>query len=201
MADIPVILLAAGSSSRMGQPKQLLLWGEQTLIEHQLTRLIALARPVFVVLGAHADLILPVVSRLPVNVVVNTNWESGMGSSVACGIARLEQAEPNAEGTLITLVDQPLVPAKHYNKLLETFVPGSQQIIASTSAEGWTGVPAIFDKRYFGELKNLRGEKGAKTIIQNYPSRITKVFCSEIIKDIDTLEAYQKLHRGQSGNN
>jgi molybdenum cofactor cytidylyltransferase len=178
----------------MGQPKQLLPWGEKTLIEHQISVLMQLGTPIIVVLGAYSEQIWPVIEHYPVIIAVNDKWESGMGSSVACGITKVELTEAEAKGALITLVDQPLIPADHYYSLLETFEPGSQQIIASTSAEGWKGVPALFDKCYFSELKNLRGEKGAKTLIKQYPSRIKTVECDQIINDIDTLETYQDIY-------
>ena len=195
MAKIPILLLAAGGSSRMGQPKQLLPWGEQTLIEHQIQTLLQTGKSVIVVLGAHADRISPVVEKFSVTVVVNDRWENGMGGSVACGITKLEQTEADADGILITLVDQPLIPLRHFEDMLNAFDVGVQQIIASTSAEGWLGVPALFDKCYFSELRNLQGEKGAKTLIQQYPNRVKPLECDEIIKDIDTLESYQDLYQ------
>lgn len=194
MVKIPVILLAAGNSSRMGQPKQLLPWGEKTLIEHQLSVLMQLGAPIIVVLGAYSEQIWPVIEHYPVTVALNDKWESGMGSSVTCGITKMELTETETKGALITLVDQPLIPADHYYSLTENFEPGNEQIVASTSAESWIGVPVLFDKCYFSELKNLRGEKGAKSLIQQYPSRIKTVECNEIINDIDTLENYQNLY-------
>lgn len=195
MADIPIILLAAGVSSRMGNPKQLLPWGEQTLIEHQIQMLMQAGKSVIVVLGAYADLIFPVIQKYPVIVVVNENWKSGMASSVACGIKEIERLELTAEAVLITLVDQPLIPFIQFESILNAFEEGHQQIIASTSAEGWQGVPALFDRCYFTELQNLQGEKGAKTIIQQYPDKVRLLLCNEIIKDIDTLESYSKLYQ------
>lgn len=194
MAKIPVILLAAGNSSRLGQPKQLLPWGDKTLIEHQLSILLSLRMPVIVVLGAYSEQIWPVIEHYPVTVAINHHWESGMGGSVACGIDKLQQMEPEASGVLITLVDQPLIPASHYKFLIDAFEPGTDQILASTSTEAWLGVPVIFDRCYFGELKNLQGEKGAKTLIQKYPNRIKAATCNEIINDIDTFETYQEIH-------
>lgn len=194
MVKIPVILLAAGNSSRLRQPKQLLPWGDKTLIEHQLSILLSLKMPVIVVLGAYSKQIWPMIEHSLITIAVNHHWESGMGSSVACGITSFEQTESDADGALITLVDQPLIPANHFNSLLKTYESGSQQIIASTSTEGWIGVPVIFDKCYFSELKNFHGEKGAKTLIQLYPNRIKTLACNEIINDIDIPEAYQKIH-------
>jgi molybdenum cofactor cytidylyltransferase len=193
MADIPIILLAAGGSSRLGQPKQLLPWGEQTIIEHQIKMLMQSGESVIVVLGAYADRILPVVEKYPVTVVVNNEWKTGMAGSIGCGIKAMERLESTVEAVLITLVDQPLIPFSHFEEMLNAFEEGMQQIIASTSAEGWLGVPALFDKCYFSELQNLQGEKGAKTLIQQYPNKIKALVCNEIINDIDTLESYQEL--------
>ena len=195
MAKIPILLLAAGGSTRMGQPKQLLPWGGQTLIEHQIQTLLQTGEPVFIVLGALADRILPVIEKYSVTVVINSDWESGMGGSIACGINELELLGSDAAAVLITLVDQPLIPIGHFNEMLNAFEEEVQQIIASTSSEGWLGVPALFDKCYFSELRNLKGEKGAKTLIHQYLNRIKALECNEIIKDIDTLESYQDLHQ------
>jgi len=195
MAKTPIILLAAGSSSRMGQPKQLLPWGAGTLIEHQIQRLLQTGEDLIVVLGANADLILPLLQKYSVIVAINHAWESGMGSSISCGINQLELHYPNAEAVLITLADQPLIPSSHFNDMLKSFSEGHQQIIASTSSEGWLGVPVLFDKCYFSELCNLRGEKGAKSLIQKYPGQIKALECNEIIKDIDTLDSYFNLYQ------
>ena len=195
MAKVPIILLAAGASSRMGQPKQLLPWDEQTLIEHQIQTLTQSGESVIVVLGAHADRIWPVVEKYPVTIVLNDDWETGMAGSIACGINEIGLQHPNADGVLITLVDQPLISIGHFNGILNAFEEGCQQIIASTSSEGWLGVPALFDKCYFSELQNLQGEKGAKTLIQQYPNQVKALKCNEIIRDIDTLESYQDLYQ------
>lgn len=195
MANIPVILLAAGNSSRLGQPKQLLRWGKQTLIEHQIQSLLQTGEDIIVVLGASADLILPLLQKYSVTVAINHAWESGMASSVVCGIEALQHHHPTADGVLVALVDQPLVPLSHYQAIISGFQRGKQQIIASTSKEDWLGVPALFDKCYFSELCNLRGEKGAKSLIQKYSGQIKTIECNEIIKDIDTLDAYLDLYQ------
>lgn len=195
MANIPVILLAAGNSSRLGQPKQLLRWGKQTLIEHQIQSFLQTGEDVIVVLGASADLILPLLQKYSVTVAINHAWESGMAGSVVCGIEALQHNHPTADGVLVALVDQPLVPLSHYQDIISGFQRGKQQIIASTSKEDWLGVPALFDKCYFSELCNLRGEKGAKSLIQKYSGQIKVIECNEIIKDIDTLDAYLDLYQ------
>ena len=86
MVKIPILLLAAGSSSRMGRPKQLLPWGKQTLIEHQIQTLLQTGNPVNVVLGAHSESVIPVIKNMGSFIFFNPDWEQGMGSSIAAGI-------------------------------------------------------------------------------------------------------------------
>jgi molybdenum cofactor cytidylyltransferase len=201
MAEIPVLLLAAGSSSRMGRPKQLLPWGNQLLIEHQIQTLLYTGNPILVVLGANADLIVPVVEKFRVNIVMNKQWNNGIGSSISAGLNNLSCKAPVPRGVLIALLDQPFVTTVHFKKMLRTFQNGHRQIIVSGSASGWQGVPALFDAYYFKELSGLNGKVGAKNIIQQYRKYVTKIECNEILDDMDTQESYQRmLNRFLSGN-
>jgi molybdenum cofactor cytidylyltransferase len=193
MAKIPLILLAAGGSARMGRPKQLLPWGNHTLIEHQIQTLQKTGNPVSVVLGSNSKLVLPVIEKYNVNIFINNDWENGMGSSIATGVNGLTKESPGADGVLIALVDQPLVPSKHFLNMLEAFHPGKQQIIVSNSGSGWEGVPALFDKCYSDELQNLTGKEGAKKIIQKHNNAVKRVKCGNLLEDMDTPEAYQQM--------
>lgn len=193
MDKIPLLLLAAGGSARMGQPKQLLPWGSNTLIEHQVQTLLKTEQPLTVVLGAYSSLIIPVLEEFPIAHVVNENWETGMGSSIAAGIRSVAKNFPKAEGVLIALIDQPLVTIMHYKKILQLFQAGNQQIVISNASSGQRGVPVVFDKDYFEELKNLNGKEGGKTIIRQHPDCVVEVQCGDILDDIDTPESYQKL--------
>ncbi len=195
MANVPIILLAAGGSTRMGRPKQLLPWGNQTLIEHQIEKLRKTGNPVNIVLGANSNLIISVIEKLNVKIFFNNDWESGMGGSVSVGIHQITEHFPAADGVLITLLDQPLVTTAHLLNLLNQFQPGKQQIIVSRSASGWKGVPVLFDHHYFEELKKLYGVEGAKTIIQKYPNAVKAIDCNDQLEDIDTSENYQRLHK------
>ena len=140
MAEIPVLLLAAGGSSRMGRPKQLLPWRNQTLIEHQIEILQDTGNPINVVIGSNSDLVIPLIEKYPVNIFINTEWESGMGSSISLGINQIIQKFPNAKGVLIALLDQPLIATAFFKKILDAYQPSSQQILVSHSDSGWTGV-------------------------------------------------------------
>jgi len=193
MDKIPILLLAAGSSSRMGQPKQLLPWGEQTLIEHQIQTLLQTGNPVNVVLGSNSNLIIPVIAQYEVDIFINTDWESGMGSSISFGIRQIIQKFPDADGVLITLLDQPLITTSYFEKILNSFQPSSQQILVSRSTSGWTGVPVLFDKCYLKELTELSNDEGAKKITKRHEESVILLDGGELLEDMDTPERYQQL--------
>ena len=193
MAKIPILLLAAGSSTRMRQPKQLLPWGNQTLIEHQIQTLLQTGNPVNVVLGSNSNLIVPVIGKYSANVFINTDWESGMGCSISLGINQIIKKFPEADGVLITLLDQPLITTSYIEKMLGAYQPGSQQIIASHSTLGWAGVPVIFDKCYFKDLTELSHDEGAKKITKRYEESVIFINGGELLEDMDTPETYQQL--------
>ncbi|WP_321342719.1 nucleotidyltransferase family protein [uncultured Draconibacterium sp.] len=193
MNNIPILLLAAGASSRMGQPKPLLPWGEQTLIEHQINTLLATGNPVVVVLGNQSESIIPILQGLPVELSINKNWEQGMGTSIAAGVKFISQLYPDCKGVLITLIDQPLITTDHLNTLVTNFESEKQQIIVSQADSGWQGVPVFFDRFYFDELARLNGKQGAKTIFRNYKEQVISVPCGEILVDMDTPKEYDKL--------
>lgn len=193
MAEIPILLLAAGSSSRMGQPKQLLPWRQQTLIEHQIQTLLQTGNPVNVVIGSNSDLILPIIEKYPENIFINAGWELGMGSSISFGILQMIRKFPEAEGVLITLLDQPLLTTSYFQKMLSAFNSGNQQILVSHSASGWTGVPVLFDQYYFKELTELSNDEGAKKIIKRHEEKVILLDGDELLEDIDTPLAYQQL--------
>ncbi len=193
MPDIIHLLLAAGNSHRMGSPKQLLPWMDKTLIEHQIDVRLQTGYDVTVVLGGHSDKIIPVIEKLPITFFVNKNWESGMGTSIAHGIEMLERKYPESEGVLISLLDQPLVTKEHLEKLISSFKVNTKQIIVSESSSGWIGVPVLFDKTYYSELKTLTGDQGAKKIIKKHPNKVISIECGNLLLDMDNQDDYQKL--------
>jgi len=193
MDDIPIILLAAGSSSRMGQPKQLLPWGDKTLIEFQVEKLLQLQNPVIVVLGSGAEKISPLLQKYAVQVVINSDWEKGMGTSVAAGMKQIQ----SAKAALFALVDQPFVTVNHLRNMIDAFQPEKEKIVVSRSQNGWLGVPALFDPVYFEELKNLKGAQGAKTVIKKYTKKLVLVNAGDQLEDMDTPEKYQEMLQKQ----
>ncbi|MCB0459399.1 MAG: nucleotidyltransferase family protein [Flavobacteriaceae bacterium] len=195
MSKIVHLLIAAGESKRMKQPKQLLSWGNNTLIEHQIHTLLGTNQDVIVILGAYADEIFPVIKDFPIKIVTNKQWAKGMGTSIAYGIEMLWSNFPNTDGVLISLIDQPLVTNHHFEKMINRFEPEKRQIIVSRSTEGWTGVPVLFDTYYFDALQKLCGEEGAKKIIRQENSNVVYIDAANLLTDMDTPEVYRELHQ------
>ncbi len=193
MAEVPCLLLAAGGSSRMGNPKPLLPWGDRTLIEYQAGLLLETGQAVAVVLGSDADEILPLLDQSPVECFINKAWAQGMGSSIRCGIEGIIRTFPDAAGVMVALVDQPLVSLSHYKKMTALFQAGSQQILVSRDRSGLQGVPVLFDRAYFESLRSLKGDEGAKSVIRQHPRHVQYVPCDGLLDDMDTGEDYLRL--------
>ncbi|MDG1528465.1 MAG: nucleotidyltransferase family protein [Polaribacter sp.] len=193
MANIQLLLLAAGASSRMGEPKQLLSWNNKSLIEHQINNLLKTGKTTSVILGANAEKISIVIDSLPVSFFINPTWKNGMGNSISFGVQQLLEKDATIDGVLISLIDQPLLTTEHFNKILEHYQTDKKQIIVSQSEKGWLGAPVLFDKIYFNELLNLKDDEGAKVVISKNKNVVELISANTILQDIDTPEAYQKL--------
>lgn len=186
---IAIIILAAGASTRMGEPKQLLPWGETTLLGHAIQKALkSSTKKVFVVLGAYFEQIEASIKKQPVTILQNKEWRAGMGSSIALGTKQVQ--EDGFDGALIMLADQPQVDSIFLNELIAKSQRKQQPIVA-TAHKNTVGVPAIFDKDYFNELSKLIGKKGASSIINHNLSKTTIVHAAKPIIDIDTKEEYE----------
>ncbi|GAA4271875.1 nucleotidyltransferase family protein [Aquimarina gracilis] len=190
---IAQLILAAGASNRMGEPKQLLPWKNTTLIDHAISQSLVMKEvSTYVVLGAYYDSIYRQISQLPVTVINNPDWERGMGSSIQVGIKAILKDIPTLDAALISLIDQPLIPATHYKDLITSFAKNNVPIVASDLGNR-IGVPAIFSKRVFKELVELKEDYGARFIIKKYLKAIKTIPLTDQGIDIDTQEQYQKI--------
>jgi molybdenum cofactor cytidylyltransferase len=191
-SSIGLIILAAGESSRMGKPKQLLPFCGHSLIQHMVQiGLTSRCFPVVVVLGANAALIKLDIVDLPVFVAENTHWAEGMGSSIKEGMDMLLSVNPNVEGVIIMLCDQPYVKATLLNRFIEEYQLTQKALIASYYADT-LGVPALFDKSLFPMIQKLKGKQGARKIIASV-SDVHAIPFPEGEIDIDTPEDYLSL--------
>ena len=195
MIKAEILMLTAGKSSRMGQPKALLSIKGQPLITYQIDRLKALDLPITVVLGAYADEISKAVTSKHVRLVLNKDFEKGMGSSIAFGTSSIRITNPEIDAILVCAIDQPLIPLDHFENLVSTANETDFSIIQSLSEARWRGIPTLFKSNHFEALNKLTGDEGAKSIIQNNLSMVKAVRApSDSLIDIDTYEQYQSLN-------
>lgn len=193
MSNIGIIILAAGASTRLGHPKQLLTYQGKSLIRH--TAQVAInsqCRPIVVVLGAYAASIEPYLTNLDIHITYNQHWSTGMASSIRCGINAIQTINPDIEAVVLMLCDQPFVCLNLVNQLVAGYQTTNCTIVASQYA-GILGVPALFHKTLFSELCLLQGDIGARKTIRQHYSQCLSIPFSQGVVDIDTLEDYELL--------
>ena len=194
MKNTGIILLAAGNSTRMGSPKQLLLYQGKTLLE----RIVDTSLQVFdnnkiiLVLGAnHSEIAFQIKDKITL-ISVNEEWESGMASSIKSGLQTLLNHFPEMERCFISVCDQPYLSSEVFIEMLKLADYSSKEIIAAEYA-GTIGVPVLFSKKYFKKLLHLSGEQGAKKIIQQNMDDVNIFTFDEGAIDIDTPSDYENL--------
>lgn len=169
----------------MGYPKQMILHGGQPLVSHAAKiALDAGAEPVIVVLGAHTDEIRPALSQLAgITVVVNSDWESGLASSLTAGL-RVALQDAFCDGVMVTLADQPLVDAGMMRRLIAAFRGGAR--IVASGYKGVPGVPALFGREHVPALLSLSGDTGAGPWLRSRLHEVTIVPLDSALLDLDT---------------
>jgi molybdenum cofactor cytidylyltransferase len=188
---VAAVVLAAGASRRMGQPKQLLPWGRdgQPMLGHVLrTALAAGVEEVIVVLGYAAEHIAPVLEGLPVRVVVNHAWVDGLSTSVQAG---LDAVSPAAEAVLFLLADQPHLTPEVIAALVARFRRTRAPIVVPV-VEGHRGAPALLARALFEELRAVQGDQGGRDLIARHPDLVATVELADaaLLVDIDTPDDY-----------
>ena len=196
-----IILLAAGSSSRMGKPKQLLRYNNDTFLSHILNISIELnAGKVIVVLGSNAELLEKELNDKRIFKVINNKWIEGIASSIRCGLNALDGVEPSCENVIFLTCDQPFVSASLLNDLINMHKKTGKPIVAS-SYKNTLGIPALFHKNLFRELKELKGDTGAKKIILKHSELVAEIPFPLGSIDIDTIDDYKALNNTFQKNN
>lgn len=188
-----ILILAAGNSSRLGEPKQLLQFQGKSLIRHVAEAATeTISAPVAVVTGIHSELIDNELNGLPVLKVYNENWEEGMASSIRTGLSALVQSSPSMSGVILTVSDQPFINASLFRALIDKSRSSHREIVAS-AYDHTLGTPVFFSKKYFDALLMLKGAEGAKKLIKQFAEDVVSVPFPKGAVDIDTQEDYQKL--------
>jgi molybdenum cofactor cytidylyltransferase len=191
---IGVIILAAGSSSRMnGEPKQMLEFEGKTLLRRAAeTTLESGFYPTVVVLGANNQILRKEIEDLPLEIALNERWQSGISSSIKKGLSAI--SEKNLDATIIMLCDQPFVTVEVLQKLRDAFVETEKPVVAS-KYENTVGVPALFAREVFIELEDLEKDEGAKKIIMKDKNRVALIAAPEAAFDVDTLQDFENLKK------
>ena len=184
---IAILLLAAGSSSRMGIAKQLLPIGKTTLLGLAIeTAFQSKANKVYCVLGANSEVIKQSISIYHIETIFNPNYKRGLSSSIVAGIEHI--SNQNYGAVLIVLGDQPLIKAEYLNEMIAKFKNNDEKIIAS-KYNNTCGVPAIIPKLYYDQLLQLKGDKGAKAFLNSNAEAIISLESTNLA-DIDTKKEY-----------
>jgi molybdenum cofactor cytidylyltransferase len=182
-----IILLAAGSSSRLGRAKQLIEFQGKTLIQKAIDEANkSQSDCLVVVLGANAGLIQTGFESSNTPFIINSDWQQGMSSSMQAGLRFLMEKE-EIDQVLLMLCDQPFVDASLLNKLINSKKTSGKGIVAAAYSNT-LGVPALFDRRYFEELVQLTGSEGAKKVIFNHQAEVHALDFPLGAVDLDTEE-------------
>lgn len=194
--NIAIVILAAGASRRMGEPKQLLRWGETTLINHTINTAIEVnSNEIIVVLGAHFELIENEIKNPNITILNNKDWEKGLGTSIACAVEYLKMSQSALDGFLIILADQPFITGDFLKLIISKYAVSKKRIIATSYGSDKIGVPALFNTSYLEELSQLNDDFGAKLILKKYHSEVLPISPPTKNIDLDTNEDYINLYQ------
>jgi molybdenum cofactor cytidylyltransferase len=194
------ILLAAGGSTRMGSPKQLLVYEGQPLLRRAARVAIdAGCQPVIAVLGHLADQTAAALSGLPIDIVLNTQWERGIGSSIRTGVERLMKVIPAAPATFLLLADQPLVDPDVLRRLIKARRSSGKPVCASAYA-GTIGPPVLVSAELFPRLLALPDDRGAKVLWTGQPDIVATIACDAAAIDLDTPDDWARLSSTGGGS-
>ncbi len=188
-----VVIIAAGESKRLGSPKQLLLLDKDTML-NRLIKMVqkAVDFPIYLVLGANAEKIKAQLPNTNLNIVENNEWQEGMGSSIRIGVQTVIDSTNKHDGVLILVCDQPHLSEAAIQDLVSLQAAKKTAITASFYAN-IAGTPALFHASIFPDLLALKGDQGAKKIIQERVQDLAKLQFEKGVLDIDTQDDYQQL--------
>ena len=190
MRNIGAVVLAAGGSSRLGQPKQLLKFRGETLVR----RVVGAAAeagcdPIVVVVGETGAAIRDELRGTRATIIENPEWQRGLGTSIRCG---LRDIASSLDAVILLTCDQPLVESSVIAELIAAKKGTGKPIVASSYANT-LGVPALFDRSFFETLIALPNDSGAKSLIETHPGDTASIEFEAGAIDIDTPEDFERL--------
>ena len=191
------MILAAGESKRMGKPKLLLPFGEKTMIETVIDRVIqSKAEKILIVLGSNREKIEKKIGNLPLEIAVNPDFREGMLSSVQRGVEALPE---EARAVLVFLGDQPSIPSEVIDSVIDAFRKTGKGIVLPVY-KGERGHPVLIDMKYRHEVENLNPEVGLRELVYGQPDDILEVEVDDagILRDINDIEDYTREIKNKS---
>lgn len=188
-----VVVLAAGGSSRLGEPKQLMQFEGKSLLRRAVeTARAAACGPVTVVLGAHAAQLVCEIDDLSVAIEVHHAWPEGLGTSISAGVRRALDDDGDLDALLLMLCDQPLVDPALLGRL-DAARAEKRALISACAYSGTLGVPATFARELFDDLLALSGTRGAQSVIRRYAAGVVAIPFPDAALDVDTRSDYSAL--------
>jgi molybdenum cofactor cytidylyltransferase len=190
--NIAAVILAAGASIRMGQPKLLLQWKGKPLIHYPVTAAMeAGLAPILVVTGYQQIEIETALSNTPATFVHNPDWESGQSTTV---LTALRALPGDIEAMVILLGDQPMVSSQAIRKLITFYLASDPKpMILAPAVDGKRANPVLFDHRVFPDLLNLQGDAGARQVFSIHPPQLLELNDPSLLFDVDSPVDYEKL--------
>jgi molybdenum cofactor cytidylyltransferase len=197
-AAIAAVVLAAGRASRMGENKLVAELDGEPIVRHTVRAVLgSQARPVVVVTGHQADAVRGALAGLDVELAHNPGYADGMSSSLRVGLAALGEVD----AALICLADMPRLTAAHLDAVIDAYRAGDASEIVVPTCDRKRGNPVLWPQRYFAEIGALRGDVGARAVIDRHPEqlRIVAIDDPAILVDVDTPAALAELRRDGAG--
>lgn len=196
-----IIILAAGASSRMGAPKQLLLVDGKTLIKRICeTAMDTPCHPIVTVLGANRNLIRKETERMPITIIDNPQWENGMSSSIKMGLAGAYMTEKAIEAAIFLTVDMPYVSAELINKMIAKAESDEKTEIVACKYDNQIGIPVLLKRTLFTDLLELTGDEGAKKVVLKNKDKTAFIDFPEGKLDLDTIDEYRNFVSNYNSN-
>jgi molybdenum cofactor cytidylyltransferase len=199
VSDIAALILAAGLSRRMGQPKPLLAWGGQPLIAHQIqTARRAGLTDVWVVVGHAAQQVGPIATTHNAHVAVNTDYANNeILGSIQAGLRALPDT---TRAVVVLLCDMPLIPPSLTQALVERWRQGDAWLVAPTY-DRQRGHPVLFDRRVWPTVLSLPPDSAPRAVFDRHAPQVAllPVETDAVLLDMDTPEQYAHLHRRAHG--
>jgi molybdenum cofactor cytidylyltransferase len=187
-----IVILAAGASKRLGQPKQFLEFQKQSLVKRLVIEAKKNTETVVVVTGYGHDQMVKELNGEDVHIIENKDWAQGMGSSIKEGMRYLKSLERNVAAVILAVCDQPFVTATLFAAMIDLHKHSGKKIVACSYADS-VGTPVLFERTYFEALQQLSGSEGAKKIVQQYADDVALIPFPLGVIDIDTQGDYEAL--------